>query len=153
MLNDNTTQNTITYIQKLLASNEIEKALHYIDRKGDRTPEWRNALGVCLMRLGETEKAVNILRELVFQHYLSIPRGTPPLYQANYATALLMKRYNQMAIEIIKTLPPSDHPYIAQLHDAVAQWKKNLPLLRRFLSKLGLYPNTRIVLNFPPGQL
>lgn len=153
MLNKNTSQETITYIQTLLASNEIDKALHYIDRKGDRTPELRNALGVCLMRLGETEKAVNILRELVFQKYLSIPRGTPPLYQANYATALLMKRYNQMAIEIIETLSPSDHPYIAQLHDTIAQWRNNLPLHRKFLSKLGLYPNARIVLNFPPGQL
>lgn len=153
MLNNKTSQDTITYIQKLLASNEIEKAFHYIDRKGDRTPELRNALGVCLMRLGETEKAVNILRELVFQKYLSIPRGTPPLFQANYATALLMKRYNQMGIEIIKTLSPSGHPYIAQLHDAVAQWRKDLPLYRKFLSKLGLYPNTRIVLNFPPGQI
>ncbi len=153
MLNENTSQNTITYIQKLLASNEIEKALHYIDRKGSPTPELRNALGVCLMRLGESEKAVNILRELVFQKYLSIPRETPPLFQANYATALLMKCYNQMAIEIIETLSPSDHPYIALLHDAVAQWRNTLPLHRRFLSKLGLHPNTRIVLNFPPGQI
>lgn len=153
MLNNKTSQDTITYIRNLFAADEIEKAFHHIGKKGERTPELRNALGVCLMRLGETEKAVNILRELVFQKYLSIPRGTPPLYQANYATALLMKHYNQMAIEIIKTLSPSDHPYIAQLHDAVAQWRKNLPLHRKFLSKLGLYPNTRIVLNFPPGQI
>lgn len=148
-----TSQDSILYLRKLLASNEVEKAFHYIDKKGAHESELRNALGVCLMRLGETEKAVTILREVVFQNHLCIPRDTPPLFQANYATALLMKRYNQMAIEIIKTLSPSDHPYIAQLHDAVAQWRNTLPLHRRFLSKLGLYPNTRIVLNFPPGQI
>ncbi len=152
-MNKKTSQDSIAYIRQLLDSNEVERAFQYINKKGTHKPELRNALGVCLLRLGETEKAVGILRELVFQKHLSVPKDTPPLFQANYATALLIKRYNQMAIEIIKTLSPSTHPYIGRLHDAIVGWRKNLPLYRRILFKLGLYPNTRIVLNFPPGQI
>jgi len=148
-----TVEDKVTHVRQLLASNQAENAILFIEKTGIQSPDMRNALGVCLMRLGKVEKALNILQELVFQKFLSIPKGTPAIYQANYATVLLLKNYNQMAIEIIKGLSPADHPYIAQLHASVAQWKKQLPVFHKFRCMLGLYPDTPVTLSMEPGDI
>jgi hypothetical protein len=134
-------------------AGDAEKALQVTHRAPNKTQELRNALGVCLLRLGRTEGAIDVLRELVFKNQLCILPDTPPLYQANYATALLLKNYNQMAIEIIKGLPVSAHPYIAELRRTIHQWQQGLPLHQWFRCLIGLYPSTPVVLNFPPGEV
>jgi len=140
-------------IRELLNTDQAEKALQLIHRTGSQLPEMKNAQGVCLLRLGRIEGAIDVLRELVFQKQLCIPENTPPLYQANYATALLLKHYNQMAIEIIKSLPNSDHPYIGQLVQAIHQWQQSLPLHQWFRCLVKLYPPTPVTLKFQPGQV
>jgi len=145
-------QDKIGYIRELLSSDQTEKALLFIDKNGTQNQEMKNALGVCLMRAGRIEQAVTVLRDLVFQNHICIPDETPPLYQANYATALLLQNYNQMAIEIIKRIPVNSHPYVAQLHQAIGQWQKSLPLLRQMQCLLGLYPSgCRVPMEFKPG--
>ncbi len=147
-------QDKIEYIRELLSLDQTEKALMFIEKHGSQSQEMKNALGVCLMRAGHVEQAVNVLRDLVFQNFICIPSDTPPLYQANYATALLLKNYNQMAIEIIKKLPIDSHPYVAQLHRAIRQWQKNLPLLHQLRCLLGLYPSvSRVPMDFKPGWI
>lgn len=147
------TEDMVLHVRQLLQSGQPEIALQFLEKTGIQAPDMRNALGVCLLRLGKVEKALNVLQELVFQKFLSIPKGTPPLYQANYATVLLLKNYNQMAIEIINGLEPAEHPYIAQLHATVAQWKKQLPVFHKFRCMLGLYPDKPVLLSMQPGDL
>jgi hypothetical protein len=148
-----TIEDKITHVRQLLGSGQTEIAMQFIEKSSLQSSDMRNALGVCLMRLGKVEKALNILQELVFQKYLSIPKGTPAIYQANYATVLLLKNYNQMAIEIINGLPATEHPYIAQLHASVAQWKKQLPVFDKFRCMLKLYPETPVTLSMQPGDV
>ena len=143
----------LAHIKQLLDSNEYEKAVLYIQKQGANNPEMKNALGVCLMRLGRVEYALEVLRDLVFQKFISIPRDTPPLYQANYATALLLKRYNLMAIEIIQNLPVSSHPYIEELRLCLDQWRFQLPLYRRILCSVKIFPSSAVELTMPPGSL
>jgi tetratricopeptide (TPR) repeat protein len=148
-----TIEDKITHVRQLLEAGQTENAIYFIEKTGLQSPDLRNALGVCLLRLGKVEKALNILQELVFQKFLSIPKGTPALYQANYATVLLLKNYNQMAIEIINGLPAAEHPYIAQLQASVARWKKQLTAFNKFRCLLGLYPDTPVTLSVQPGDL
>ena len=147
------TNETLTHIQTLLDAGNAEKAFSFIQKHGDHSPEFKNASGVCLLRLGKVEHATEVLRELVFQKYVCIPRGTPPVFQANYATALLFKKYNQMAIEIIRSLPVSAHPYIAELRRCIDQWQQKLSLHQRFLCRLNIFPATAIELPMAPGVL
>lgn len=147
------TQNRIEYIRELLNSGKPDQALQYIERNGQNNQPMLNARGVCLMRLGRVEAAVEALRDLTFHGLVCIPSDTPPLYQANYATALLMKGYTQEALEIMTSLAPNQHPYIAALHQTIAEWKKNLNIFLRFCCMVKLYPSKRITLKYPPGDL
>lgn len=105
------------------------------------------------MRLGQVDAAIQILRDLAFQGQICIPSGTPPLFAANYATALLMKGYNQEALEILADLKPAQHPYIAALYDAVAEWRRGLTLFQRLCCRLRLYPKKPVSLTVLPGNL
>ncbi|HPD47705.1 MAG TPA: hypothetical protein P5279_13735 [Anaerohalosphaeraceae bacterium] len=140
-------------IRQLFDEDRLEEALQYIEKAGSPSPELRSALGVCLMRLGRTDRAVVVLRELVFGKLMCIPSDTPPLFQANYATSLLLKGHNQAAIDLVKTLNASDHPYIARLQQAIAQWRKSLPVHRRIACLMSLYPKVPVKLDFPPGEV
>jgi hypothetical protein len=137
----------------MLDTGNAEKALSFIQKHGAHSPEFKNALGVCLLRLGRVEHATEVLRDLVFQKFICIPRDTPPVFQANYATALLLKKYNQMATEIIRSLPVSAHPYIAELRRCIDQWQQKLPLHQRLLCRLNSFPDAAIELPMPPGVL
>lgn len=144
---------TLTLIQSMLDAGNAEKAFSFIQKHGAHSPEFKNASGVCLLRLGRVEHATEVLRELVFGKLVCIPRDTPPVFQANYATALLLKKYNQMAIEIIRSLPVSAHPYIAELRRCVDQWQQKLPLHQRLLCRLNSFPAAAIELPMAPGAL
>lgn len=146
-------QDKLAQIRQLLEQNQADKAMQLIEKTGTQSRELKNAFGVCLLRLGRLAGAMDVLRELIFQNSMCIPKDTPPLFQANYATALLMKNYNQMAIEIINGLPADAHPYVAALQQAIADWKKQLSLFHQFRCLLGLYPAAPVILPFPPGDV
>lgn len=147
------TTNALTHIQSILDAGDAEKAFFFIQKHGVHSPEFKNASGVCLLRLGRVEHATEVLRELVFQKFICIPKDTPPVFQANYATALLLKGYNQVATEIIRSLPISAHPYIADLRRCIDQWQQNLPLYQRILCRLNSFPASVIELPMAPGVL
>lgn len=147
-------QEKLNYIRQLLEAGKPEQALHFLEKTGVQTPELQNALGVCLLRSGNIKRANDVLRELVFQKAICIPYGTPPLFQANYVTSLLMRgNYNQAAIEILKGLSPLSHPYVAELYQTLHRWQQKLPLVKRILYWVKLYPSTPVTLTVPPGSL
>jgi len=151
-MNVASSQAKLDHIRLLLEAGEAEKAIQFIEKGGSQCPEINNALGVCLMRLGRIENAVVVLRQLVLGNRMCIPSDTPPLFQANYATALLLKNHNQPAIEIINNLAASDHSYIQQLKQAIAHWRKSLPVFQRMGCFVRSYPARRVTIPFPPGQ-
>ncbi|MBE0537706.1 MAG: hypothetical protein IH624_18735 [Phycisphaerae bacterium] len=150
---NSSSQGKLDHIRELFETGRADQALQFIEKTGSQTSELKNAFGVCLMRVGQTDRAVTTLRELVFQRYMCIPADTPPLFQANYATALLLKNYNQPAIDIIEDLPTSAHPYIGRLRQTIHQWRKTLPIYHRAGCLIKLYPPTPVIMSYPPGDL
>ncbi|HPY77218.1 MAG TPA: hypothetical protein PLQ45_05195 [Anaerohalosphaeraceae bacterium] len=146
-------QNPIEHIRQLLKAKEYEKALLYVDQVGQNNSPMKNARGVCLLRQGKIEPALKLLRDLNFAGQICIPSDTPPLYQANYATALLMKGYNQEALEILSGLKARQHPYVAAMHETIAEWKRGLNPFQRLGCLLRLYPRKPVSLKYPPGSL
>lgn len=141
------------HIRQLLDNGEYEQALWVVDHVGQDNSPMKNARGVCLMRQGKIEPAIKLLRDLNFQGQICIPSDTPPLYQANYATALLMKGYNQEAMEILAALKPKQHPYVAAMRETIAEWKRELNVFQQISCLLRLYPRKQVSLKYPPGSL
>jgi hypothetical protein len=148
-----TTCDPVENVRELLRSGQPEQALARVERCG-QSGEWmKNARGVCLMRMGRIDAALETLRDLVFRGLVCIPSDVPGLYKANYATVLLMKGYTQQAMEIIRGLDPQEHPYIARLNEAIAEWKRGLNLFQRFLCLITCYPSRPVELKFGPGDI
>ncbi len=143
----------LSQLRQLLDSGESDKAMAILQKDGCHTPELKNAFGVCLMRQGHIEQAANVLRDLVFGKLIAIPSDTPALFVANYATVLMLQKYNQTAMEIIGGLPASAHPYVVKLRWCIQRWRRQLPLHRRLLCIVGIYPAAAIPLTMPPGDL
>ena len=113
----------------------------------------RNARGVCLLRLGRASQAIDALRDLVFD-----PSGfefrpdADPVFQANYATALLLDGNTDGFFSILGGIRERTHPAVARLDDAVRRWKAGMTFWQRVGSTLGL-GGPRLTLDFPPGDL
>src|SRR3989339_2202845 len=153
MSNNNIKSNSsIDQIRKLLDQGNPHEALKFVDRLGLKTPIIENARGVCLMRLGKTEQAVSLLRDIVFKGYVCIPSDTPALYQLNFAAALLMCNHKDAAIPILNKLDAGECPGAVKVKEAVSKWKENLNIFQKFLCSIGYYPVKKIIFDFPLGE-
>jgi hypothetical protein len=147
-----TNQEKLSAVETLLKSGKPEKALQTIDQE-THDPDLLNARGVCLLRLNKVKPAMDIFKRIVFQNFISIPPNTPPLYIANYLTALLMDGATQTALDLENYLNGSDHSYVTQLKQTMQNWKQALPWHQRILCGMNLYPNKPLALPFEPGGI
>ncbi|HUW18606.1 MAG TPA: hypothetical protein VMW16_04825 [Sedimentisphaerales bacterium] len=141
------------HIRTLLNEGRAQDALNYTNHLGQKSQVLENARGVCLLRLGKIDEAVSVLREVVFQGYVCIPSDTPALFQANFATAMLMANYKDAAMAVINRLDDNQHPAVAKIKSAIAKWKKNLNFFERLLLGFGAYPKKPVAIDFPPGDI
>jgi hypothetical protein len=138
-------------VDRLLREERPEQALNLLPRTSD--PWVRNARGVCLLRLGHAGQAIEGLRDLVFDYTgFAIRPDAGPVFQANYATALLLDGNTDGFHGILGGIRDRGHPAVARLHDAVRRWRDGLTFRQRVTSILGI-GSPRLTLDFPPGHL
>jgi hypothetical protein len=148
-----TQSGTLARIRELLDQNLPEQALDYINHLGQETPEAKNALAVCLLRLGRTSEAASILRDIAFRGRICMPDDTPLLFQLNFATAMLMANFKDAAIAVMDRLEGEKDPQAVQLREAIEGWRKNLGFVGQLRCRLGFYPKQPVKLDFPPGRV
>jgi len=74
----------LTLVRTLLDKGDAQAALNTIRQYGLATTELRNAYGVCLLRVGEVAKALDVYRELVIADGgVCLRPNCPPTYVAN----------------------------------------------------------------------
>ncbi len=120
-----------------------------------RDPQVRNALGVCLMRAGQVDKAVDVFRSFVMIPGTVLERpNVSNVAKRNFATALLMKGFPSGALSVLAKTREPDHPMAVRLYAAIKQWEKSLSWFRRLDWKLnGVEPaNCRVILDFEAGE-
>lgn len=140
-------------VRTLLNDQRPREALVLIAKFGSSNDLVRNAYGVCLMRTGEVDRAVEVYRDLCIERGVSLKRGTLPVQLANYATALLLQGNLSGCLSVLRQLR-TPHPAAERLRGAIARWGQSLPWLRRLGVKLGAYePRIPVDLGFPPGDL
>jgi hypothetical protein len=145
---------TLQKAWSLIQKNDYAAAVSLLMSAGRDVPV-RNALGVCLMRLGQVDQAVDVYRSFVLMSGSLIER--PEISNAcrrNFATALLMKGFPSGAVSVLAETRDREHPMAVRLYAAIKQWEKTLPFFRRWDWKLnGCEPSgCRISLEFEPGE-
>jgi len=141
-------------VKRLIARGEYRDAVDLL-RTGGYRGDQRDALGVCLMRLGEVEQAVQLYRHLVLMPGSILERaGTKDSYKRNFATALLMKGLPSGTLSLLHGTSEPDHPAALRIRSAIRNWQRTLPLWRKLEWRLGGIepPNCRIPLDFEPGE-
>ena len=138
-------------VDRLLGDGRPESALGLLPATDD--PWLRNARGVCLLRLGRAGRAIDAPRNLVFDPTgFAIRADAEPVFQANYATALLLDGNTDGFFSILGGIRVRTHPAVARLDDAVRRWKAGMTCWQRVGSTLGV-GGPRLTLDFPPGDL
>ena len=133
----------------------IPKAIDLL-RAANANPTTKNALAVCLMRAGQVDEAVRILRSLTLNPGSTWERAdVPSLYKRNFATALLMSGLPAGCLSVIRTLPDATHPRCQEIEADVRAWARSLPFWKRWDWRLNQVEpkNAVIPLSFVPGEL
>lgn len=144
---------TLRKVRALAEAGRLQEAFDLANRGGAADALLKNARGVCLMRMRQPEKAIRIYRELTLTGGGIVLRPNVPLiFKTNYATALLMSGNVGGGCEILHELRNEDHPRIAQLQAAVANWKAGLMLFQRLMWRLGNPPEIPVTIDFVPGD-
>lgn len=141
-------------IVRFAETGQYDKALDLL-RKAGPDFRFRNALGVCLLRVGRTADAVRIFRDIVLQPGCTWTRpGLPTVYKTNYATALLLSGRPSGCLEILAEVRKEANPTADRLRDAIARWQSTLSFWRRIDWRLNHVdpPNCQIPIDFPPGE-
>ncbi len=145
---------TLRRAREWIQNRNYSKAANLLATAG-RDAKVRNALGVCLMRMGKVDSAVEVFRSFVLMPGTVIERGdVNHASKRNFATALIMKGYPSGALDVLAETHDPDHPMAVRLREAIAQWEKSLPWLRWFDWKLNhIEPkNCHVPLTFEPGE-
>ncbi|MBN2064537.1 MAG: CDC27 family protein [Sedimentisphaerales bacterium] len=154
MQSDNIKDQEITlHTRELLEQGKYQEALQYLKKTGKRNHQLDNIRGVCLIRLGQYEEAISVLKEIVFQGNICIPQDTPVSYQINFATAMIMANKKSGAISVLTSLNEKTCPQVCQLKRAIKNWAKGLNFWEKLCYLSGSYPQKPITLDFVPGEL
>ena len=110
----------------------------------------KNNRAVDLLRTGQIEKSLEILRGLLFPGDGVIMRDdVPPAIKANFVTALLLKQNIEAAESWLRHESRSSHPRFDELKSAIAVWRAGLS----WSQKLGIRQKSPISLTFTPGEV
>lgn len=129
-----------------------EEALKLIKSANGADPVLINAVGVCHLRAGRPDRAVEVFRGLCVGEGIGVRSGASQLHVANFATALLLTGNLNACRHHLRLVDPR-HPVAVQLSGAISAWEASLGGWRRLLRRAGVYePKRPIELGSPPGS-
>jgi hypothetical protein len=141
-------------VERQLQEGEVIRALEAIGRARISSPWLANAAGVCQLRLGNTQTAVDQFRALVLASGgLILREDVPTAFKTNYATALLASGNLSGGIRVLEEIRDEDNPLVERLRSAIHDWKKSLTMWQTVTWYLGGEPPRPLVLDFPLGDL
>lgn len=137
-----------------IQKNDYMAAANLLASAG-RDAQVLNTLGVCLMRLGKVDQAVDVFRSFVLMPGSVIER--PEVSNAckrNFATALLMKGLPSSALSVLADTHDPDHLMAVRLYAGIIKWEQSLSWFRRLDWKInGCEPAAcNVPLDFEPGE-
>jgi hypothetical protein len=140
--------------ESLLLEGQPQKALDILNRAGPPAPRLTNAVGVCLLRLGKAERAVDVFRGLVLvPGTICLRRDAAPEHKSNFAAALLAAGNVAGGLRALEEIGDEDRPAVRRLRDAVRRWREGLSFWQRLRWYLGSDPPQAVLLDGDLGEL
>ena len=109
----------LNQVERLLRAGQPKQALDLLARSKDHSPWSTNATGVCLLRLGQADRAVELFRNLVLSGGLFLRPDVPTAWKVNFATALLMADNLAGCVRLLAEIQEEDHPGVQRLRAAL----------------------------------
>jgi hypothetical protein len=145
--------NLLATVDKYLREGDPKQALALLSRTKLASPYIQNAVGVCQLRLGQTQAAVSKFRGMAVTDTLLVRHDTPTVCKTNHATALLVSKNLSGCLRMLSDLKNENHPTSQKLHAAIQRWKSNLSLWQKIQWYTGSELDHPVELDFPPGDL
>lgn len=141
-------------VRQLLAAGRADEAKRLLVREHSEHVLVKNALGVCLLRLGQFDDAVKLFRGIALTgHGIVVRTDVPTIVKSNFATALLLRGEVDGCLSILSESQDLQHPSVIRLYEAVQRWKKTLTIGQRLHWWLGVPPEKPVPLDFEPGEI
>ena len=138
----------------LVGRKSYEEAADLL-RTAPRSQWTSNTLGVCLLRCGRVDEALQLYRSLALNPGTTTLRPeVDDLTCVNFATALMMKGMPSGAMDVLADMHAVDILPAVRLRAAIIQWSKSLSWWRRLDWKLNRIdpPKAHVPIDFEPGE-
>jgi uncharacterized protein YceK len=143
----------LSRVETELGNGDPQLALATVSRAKFNSPWAINARATCLLRLGQYQDAVDLLRGLVLgTGGVTYRQDVPTVFQANFATALLAVGNLSGCLSMLKNIKDQQHPAVRELHAAIERWNRDLSPWQKLRWRLGAEP-TLPSLDFPLGHV
>src|SRR5262249_12214658 len=109
-------------VEQLLETEGPGQALDFLDRTRDGSAGAINARGGCLLRLGQTQRALDLFRGLALGG-AALRNDVPLAFKANYATARLLTGDLTGCIVALGQIRDEGHPAVQRLREAIRRWR------------------------------
>jgi len=137
-----------------LNNDRPKQALEVVNRVKIKSPWLSNAAGVCQLRLGNPQAAVDIYRRLLLSSVgATLRHDAPTVFKVNYATALLADGDMQGCLLVLGDVKRDPHPAVQKLRSALDRSRQKLSLWDKLLWYTGLRLSYPVDLDFPLGDL
>ncbi len=138
----------------LVSRKAYEEAANLL-RTAPRSPWTSNTLGVCLMRCGRIEEALQIYRVLVLNPGTTVLRSDADDYaRLNMATALTLKGTPSGALDLLVELRDKEFAPAARLRETITRWSNSLSFWRRLDWKFNRIDphHCKVLFDYEPGE-
>jgi hypothetical protein len=118
------------------------------------SPWLTNAEGVCEIRRGNVDRAVQVLRNLVMDGNGILMRlDLPVQFRANFAAAMLASGNVAGCLQALSEIKEQTHPAVQSVRRVLTQWKESLSLWQRISFHLGGEPSQPLPADAQLGYL
>lgn len=139
-------------VARMLQAGRPGEAVEAIGLSYLPSPRIANALAVCHLRLGNTVRALRLLRFIATDGTTLRP-AVPTVFKTNLATALLVAGDVTECLRTLDEIGDEDCPSVRRLRSAVATWAVPRTAWERGLQWLGIGPSRPPVIDAPLGEL
>jgi hypothetical protein len=152
--NPGSVREALLRVEAFLHAGQPGKAIEFIVRCRVGSAELTNAYGVCLMRAGELDKAIDVFQGLCLSGSVCFKTNVSALHMANYATALLLKGNVSGGVGVLRQTRDQSHPAVRRLLSAVARWRGSLSWIERLRMVMsGRLQDKPVELGGEPGEV
>jgi hypothetical protein len=140
-------------VEQVISAEGPQKAFDLLSRAKENSPWVTNARAVCLLRLGEAQRALEVFRGLVLGAGSGLKHDAPTVFKTNYATAQLLTGNMTGCIVTLGQAQDERHPSVQRLRAALRRWRQGLTFWEKVRSAFGANVGRPVELDFPPGDL